>query len=193
MGAAVPFRFNAERHEYRELGTGHVFPSVTQMLERGGWVDSTWYTEESRDRGTAVHKLSAAYDLGALDVAGCVSPFRGYLLAHVAAMAILRPEVLAVEEAAVHPVLRFAGTPDRVVRLQRLGVLEIKTTQGQEPSHAIQTALQSILVSEQYALPAELFERSCLYLTPAGKWKLRPHEDRQDFAEARKLIRRFCR
>jgi len=193
MMADVVFRFNAAQHEYVELGTGVLFPHITGLLHAGGLVDDTWYTEESSERGTAVHRLTADFDLGALDVESCITRHRAYLLAYVAAVSILRPEILEVELPRVHPVHRYAGRPDREVRIdKRAGVLEIKTAVPAS-SHQVQTALQAILVADKYDLPPEMFGRWCLYLKPSGKFMLLEHDQRADYERARKLIREFCR
>ena len=189
----MTFRFNADRHEYTDLASGVVLPHITGMLQRTGWIDDVWFTEESSERGTAVHKLTADYDLGALDVESCVSVFRGYLLGHVKAVGILRPEFMAVEEPIVHPYFHFGGRPDRVVKIGGLlGVLEIKSGVPAK-SHAVQTALQAILVSADGSLPAEMHARFCLYLNDGGKFKVEEYTRRQDFDEARRIIRHCCR
>lgn len=125
------FRFDSLNHEYIELQTGVVLPHITGMLEATGWIDDTWYEEEDRERGTAVHRLTADYDLGAIeDPADVSSRYKGWLLAHVAAMAIMRPTILAVEQPLVHPTLKFGGRPDRIViAYGARGVLELKSGQ----------------------------------------------------------------
>jgi hypothetical protein len=190
--ARAQFRFDATNHEYIDLETGAVLPHITGMLERTGWIDDTWYTEESSERGTAVHRLTADYDLGALDVESCVSRYRGYLLGHVAAMGILRPEIVAVEEPIINPIQKWGGRPDRVIVVRKLrGVLEIKT--GIEArSHQIQTALQAILEGFECGIPAEGLSRQALYLKDKGKFKLLEHRDRRDFIEAQRVIARCC-
>lgn len=186
----MPFRFDAADHSY--WLDGEQVPSITQMLERCGWVDSSWYTEESAARGTAVHDLTAAYDLGALDSETCASPFCGFLLAHVAAVQILRPTFLAVEEPYVNTAYRFGGRPDRRVLLSEIsGVWEEKTG-APEKSHAVQTALQCILVEDRALIPSEYLGRWALYLKPNGKWRLQEHTRRQDFDEARRILKRCC-
>jgi hypothetical protein len=191
-GPTPVFRFDGINHEYIDLATGAVLPHITGMLERTGWIDDTWFTEESSARGQAVHRLTADYDLGALDVKSCVSKFRGYLLGHVKALQILQPEILAVEEPLIHPVYRFGGRPDRVVIVRRVkGVLEIKSG-AVEKSHQIQTALQAMLASPETDLPPEMLQRLCLYLKDNGKFKLEEHTHRRDFDEARRIIRTCC-
>lgn len=200
-GMACHFRFNATRHEYIDLSTGKVRPHITGMLQRTGWIDDTWFTEESCVRGTAVHRLTADYDLGALDVASCDSRHKNYLLAHVKAMEILRPEFLAVEEPYLHPVKRWGGRPDRVAKIYGLhAVLEIKSgveaprrrDRRDQTSHEIQTALQAILVAGDANLPADMVARFCLYLRANGRFKLEEHKDRGNLREAHDIIERCC-
>jgi hypothetical protein len=189
----VRFRFDQDPHRYIDLDTGQRIPHITGMLEAAGLVDDLWFTEESSERGTAVHRLTATYDLEGLDVDRLISPHRGYLLAHVRVMQILRPEILAVEEPAVHGALRFAGRPDREVRLTgAIVVWEIKSG-APAKSHPIQTALQAILIAPKYSLPPELIGRYAVYLTPAGKFKVLQHVDRGDFDKAREVIRKYAR
>jgi len=192
QSAVHPFRFDVETHQYVDLVSGEELPHITGMLWQTNWIDDRWYTEESCDRGQAVHKLTADFDLGALDPDMCVSPFRNYLLAHVKAMTTLRPEILSVEEPIAHGHYRFAGRPDRVERIYGLlSVLEIKSGDP-EKSHQIQTALQAILTSSRTNLPAEMWGRFALYVKKNGKFKVEQHRDRKDFDEAYRIIRAVC-
>jgi hypothetical protein len=185
------FRFDADAHLYYYQGV--IVPHITELLDRGGWIDDTWYTEESSERGVQVHRLTADYDLGAIDVASCRSAYRGYLLSHVKAFSIMRPKILAVEEPAVHPELRFGGRPDRELLAYDLhAVLEGKSGDPTR-AHQIQTALQAILLAPRAHLPAEALARFALYWKGSGKFKLEEHRDvRRDFAEARRLIHKYC-
>jgi hypothetical protein len=188
------FRFDPIRHEYIEPGTGYVFPHTTGMLEASGWIDDRWYTEESSARGHAVHRLTAEYDLGALDLPSVVDGRRGYLLAHAKALAILRPAIVSVEEPLVHPDYRYGTRPDRVVEIDGLlGVLELKSG-GVEKSHAIQTALQAIAVApgSHLARRPQDVARWALYIKGNGKFKLVEHKDRADFDEAFRIIHKYA-
>lgn len=193
MEAPLPFRFDAANHEYLSIATGELYPHITGMLEQTGWTDDRWFTEESSDRGTAVHRLTADFDLGSLDVASCTSTFRGYLLSHVKAVGIVKPIMLAVEEPLVHPTLLFGGRPDRdMLAMKQRGVWEVKSGVPAR-SHQIQTALQAILVAIEAKLPAESLLRLCCYVKNAGKFKLEEHKDRRDFDEAYRVIRECTR
>jgi hypothetical protein len=187
------FRFDAIDHVYIALDTGEQLPHITGMLERTGWIDTTWFSEEGSDRGTCVHELTKHYDLGSLDARTCVSPFRNYLIAYVAATGIVRPQWEAIEEPLVHWGYRFAGRPDRTgtaygCRTQA----EIKSGNPSK-ADAIQTALQAILsAGARGGLPAEHYERLAFYLRPSGRFKVERFHDRRDFDEARRIIRECC-
>lgn len=183
------FRFDAGTHTYTE--DGQTRPHITGMLEASGWIDSRWYTEESSERGTQIHRLTADFDLGAVDLVTCVSRYRPYLLGHVAAMKIVRPDILAVEEPMISP-LGFGGRPDR--ELEAWGLISVLEGKSGDPekSHQVQTALQAILVAPKYALPPESIARLCLYWKASGKFRLEEHRERKDFDEARRIIRTVC-
>lgn len=194
--ARPTFRFDKASHTYTDLLTGEELPYISAMLERGGWHPYQFYTEESRDRGTAVHSLCADYDLEALDLATCTSKYKGYLLAHVAAVGILRPTFHSIEEPRVHPRFRFGGRPDRGMTMDLLGgVWEVKSGQ-EEKGHRIQTALQAILEETETRVPAESQARVCCYVKANGKFKVIQHHKepghRRDFDEARRIVRLCC-
>lgn len=189
---APELRFEPAHHEY--FLDGVQIPSVTQMLVATGWIDPTYYTEESRRRGSIVHTLTAAYDLGTLDL-DRVHQYRGYVLAYIEAMRTIRPTMLAIEEMVVHPGYPFAGKPDRVARM--FGVLtipEIKTG-GRERAHAVQTALQAILVAgadREHRLPPTSYQRAAIYLKASGRYTLEQHPARRDFDHAYQVLHDCC-
>lgn len=169
--------------------------SVTQMLEATGWVDPTFYTRASRDRGTAVHRLAAAYDLGSLPLEDA-HQHRGYVLAYADAMRAIRATWDTIEEPLVHPGYPFAGTPDRVGTV--LGVrtvLDIKSG-AREASHPVQTALYAILIAGAGGplsdLPATSWARASLYLKPSGKYSLEHHPNRRDLDAAYRVLETCC-
>lgn len=194
--AREQFRFDPDRHEYTDY-RGVALPHITGMLEATGWIDSTWYTEESSLRGRAVHSLTADYDLGALDPEKCVSRYRPWLLSHVKGMSILKPSWDAVEAPAVHPDYRFGGRPDRVGKVYGVWtVYEIKTNGkgwNLEKAHPIQLALQAILLAASRPLPAEHWNRMAGYYRPDGKFRVEQYKKREDFDIAYDIIARCCR
>ncbi len=187
---AIPFRFDHDEHIY--YVNGRPVPNVTSMLKTVGKVNADHYTEAARERGRAVHSLTADVDLKAVDPTKLVSKYRGYVLAHVAAMAALKPVHLAIEEPIVHPQFRFGTRPDRVAKV--FGVLSVldEKTGGKEKWHAIQTALQAIGIGWKYGVMPEAIQRFTLYLDDNGRFKNELHPKRRDFDEAYDVIRQTC-
>lgn len=189
--APVRFNFDHVDHVYTIEG-GIARPHITGMLQHVGVIDDTWFTEESCDRGTAVHDLTAAYDLGALDPRSLVSKYKNYVLAHVKAMQLLRPTQLAIEEPEMHPIYKFGGRPDRVLKAYNvLTVYEVKTG-APAPAHAIQTALQAILVAWRYGLEPRMLQRMAGYYKSSGSFSLDIHREARDFDRALSIIKECC-
>lgn len=185
------FRFESVGHEYfDEHGP---IPSVTQLLERAGLVDTTFYTEASRERGSQVHALTSAFDLGSLDTDDPNMPHRGYLLAYMAAMDQLKPNWTDIEVAHLHPGYRFAGRIDRTgLCLGQQTVCEIKSG-APHASHRIQLALYALLAAHASNLKSpHAWQRVCLYLRPNGRFKVEIHRDRRDFDKALEVIQECC-
>lgn len=190
---SAQFRFDAALHEYFDLDTGDVLPHVTGMLAQTGWIDDRWYTEEDSERGTAVHDLTAEYDLGVLEVAACQSPYRGWLLGHVELVRIIRPTFIKVEVPMVHPTFRYGTRTDRTGLVYNLkAVVEVKTG-APDRSHQIQTALQAIVEAADLGLPVTAVARFVFYLKSNGHADLIEHVNRADFDEAYRIIRECCR
>lgn len=190
MKAAPIFRFDPVGHRY--YVDGQERPHVTGMLDAAGLIDTRFMTAESRVRGSAVHQLSADFDLDALDVDALVSPYKGFLLAYRQAMSLIPHTWDRIEQPRMHPVYLYGCRTDRVGRIYGAqGVLEIKSGEL-EDAHAIQTALQVMAESAGTPIACESWWRGALYLKPNGKWKLIEHTSRRDFDEADRLVTRYC-
>ena len=191
------FTFDPVEHVYAVAGTGERLPNITGLLERDGLIDTEWFTEESRIRGSAVHRLTADVDLGALEdvhsLAGTDAKYSGWVQAHIKAMSLIRPARFThIEVPMAHEHWRFAGTPDRGAEVYgALSIIEIKSG-DHEPAHEIQTALQAILFEQEWGIPAESIQRFGLYLKSNGKFKFQPFERRSDFDRARTIIHKYC-
>lgn len=188
------FRFDDETHTYFDLDTGEVLPHITGMLLRCGEVDDRWFTEESCVRGTAVHKLTADYDLGAIaDPRAVVSRYGGYLQAWAGAVRALgSPRWEAIEEPIAHSILRYAGRPDRDgYTFDARAVTEVKSGE-RHASHCIQTALQAILLSPKTKIPPHHYARYCVYVKANGRFQVDEHTNRHDFDRAYAIIGECC-
>ena len=169
-------------------------PSVTQLIERAGLITgSAYFTDAHRERGTVVHARCTDLDLGVVDVVTDQTPYRGYLLAYAAVRPLLRATWRRIEEAECHPTLGVGGRPDRVGAALGVPVTigEIKTG-GKAGHHAIQTALQAILVAPSEQVEPHAIQRLCIYLKPTGRYSVDLHKDRRDFDEAYRILREFA-
>lgn len=191
MITEAEFRFDAEGHRY--FLDGDEIPSLSSLLKQDGVVDTTYMTEEGRDRGTAVHSLCTTMDLGAeLPPPPMVEPYRGYMAAYQELLEVLRPEWECIEEAEVSRRWRFGCRPDRVGLVYGLpAIVELKTG-GKEPWHALQLALQAIAVSERTLLPPDRYQRIVIYLSDTGRYSVEIPKSPRDYDAARALLRRHC-
>jgi hypothetical protein len=188
----LTFHFDRSTHTYTD-GLGVQLPSVTQLLRRAGLVDDTWYTQASRDRGRLVHQLTADLDLGVRELEEIERPWHGYVAAYQkACRALQQPSWNEIEVPRFHRELRFCGTPDRHGFIfGAASVLEIKSG-ADEPAHVFQTALQCLLVAEDYHLPPEALKRYTLYLQANGRFTVDEHVNATDFSRARAIVKRYC-
>ena len=72
-------QFDEAAHVYTVAGVQR--PSVTQILKDAGLIDTTWYTDEARERGRAVHLATQFLDEDDLDWDTVLPPYRGYVAA----------------------------------------------------------------------------------------------------------------
>ncbi|HON93101.1 MAG TPA: hypothetical protein PKZ07_16140 [Sedimentisphaerales bacterium] len=189
------YAYDANQHEYLDVTRGEVLPHITGLLKRGGWVDDEWYTDECKVRGSAVHQLTADFDLASFtraDLPALTSPYKSYLEAHVSLCDLLSPKWEMVEEALIHEYWRFGGRPDRLAKIGGvLTLCEIKSG-GKESWHGIQLALQAILVEPEIKVPATQIQRWGWYLQRNGKGKIEKYTDPADFDKAYRILTDVC-
>lgn len=164
--------------EHRYTLNGRELISVTQALMSAGFIDVTWYTDDARARGSAVHDaiqrlhasdLNPSADLVASDV-----PYFDAYLAFLAESGFM---VDGSEERVCDPLTGYAGTVDLRGRLPRyhfgVDVIDVKT--GSVPSWVgYQTAAYARL------LPGDLKRRWALNLKADGTYRLERLESRTD-------------
>jgi hypothetical protein len=103
--------FDAENHIYYVDGDPKI--SVTQVLKEAGLIDTAWFTEFGRWRGSAVHKATHYFDEGDMDrrtLDPVVKPF-------VADWKLFREQTgftpTMIEKQFYDEAYGFCGTPDR--------------------------------------------------------------------------------
>ena len=170
---AIDLHFDQATHVYR-LGD-RVLPSVTQVLKEAGIIDDTWYTEESRIRGSFAHEATALDDAGVLDESSVDSSLAGYLEAwrrfkRDSGMRILKAEFRICDR-----VYGYAGTVDRLAVVRHQPTIPDIKTGDPEPWHALQ------LAGYARCVPGRPM-RMGVYLHDDGKYTTRTYTDPSDDA-----------
>lgn len=148
---------------------------VTAILKAVGLIDLEWADQEAMDRGTAVHSATAILDRGEEIDPNSIDPrVAPYLPGWERFKAELRPEILAIEERVEHPIYKYTGTLDRLVKIaDREGIIDIKT--GPPASfHQVQLCGYALCFTRPLA-------RWGVYLTAEGTYKLIEYKDRTDY------------
>jgi hypothetical protein len=104
---------------HRYTYAGQRVGGVTEILQALGIVDARWFTDEGRLRGTAVHLAIQLHLEGTLDPSTVDPRIRGYVDAALDFLQVagIRPGMeMLIERRVFHPILRYAGTLDLVVR-----------------------------------------------------------------------------
>lgn len=160
------------------------WPGVSTLLHFGKHVETKWFTEEARSRGTRVHHATLGIDYDCADSLELASDISGEVAAYKRFLREIRPDYLCAEEPRWHKTLRFAGRPDRICRRIRgfPGILEIKT--GHEADwHALQLA--------GYQLLHPAGARWVVYLLPTGRYRLRRHDNPADYGRFMRTLNEY--
>ena len=160
-----------EDHVYAQDGIG--YPSVTNILQKTGFIDTKWFTEYGRERGSCVHQIIHWHILGELDE-GTVDPvLQPYLEAWKSFEKDTGYQSLYVEHSLVSPEYGFAGTPDNIGILnENDAVVDLKSGSVSDWV-GIQTAGYEILSGLK-------LHRFALQLKGDGKYILKEFKDRND-------------
>jgi hypothetical protein len=113
----APVEFIANGHIYTDApvdGIGRLYPSVTTILKAEGFINTAYYDDWIRDRGSMIHLATAYDDAGELDEEN-LDPV---ILPYLKAWRRFRKESGFVPEQIEPPMMstvyRYAGTPDRI-------------------------------------------------------------------------------
>jgi RecB family exonuclease len=163
--------FDPCRHEYRDGEI--IIRSVTQILKDAGIIDNKWYSEEARDRGSAVHDLCERYAQGKrvdnlgrpLAALEYVNAFANWIhLCHVYA---IETEKIITGEINGH---RYAGRFDLKADINGKTVMVDIKTGKKAKWHKIQLAAYTLSENTQKAMELYLHPDGAFiqdYLTPS--------------------------
>ncbi|MEC4683395.1 MAG: hypothetical protein VST70_06935 [Nitrospirota bacterium] len=160
--------FDEGKHEYRLHG--RLLPSVTHILDKMGFVDSTFFTEESRMRGVIVHKLCEMWDLDILDPLTVDPRLKGYLEAWKRFTKYTGIVFTHIEHRMASKIHGYAGTLDRVGidGKGRKILIDIKT--GAWPHIEYQLSAYRLLLDEQGE--RGFHESASVHLKEDGKFEI---------------------
>lgn len=182
--------FNEAEHSYT-LG-GVRLPSVTQILKAEGFIDDRHFTEESRDRGRAVHTACHFLEEGELDWDTVDPSIVGYVQAYERFLEETGFESVLAEHPMADAFLRCGGMLDRLGTFRQRtlidgwALLDIKTGVYQ-PEHDIQLAGYEVLADRDDGIDVRIHNRIVLELKKTGRYKLEP--TRTDPHIAREVFR----
>ena len=164
--------FDAATHTYRVSGEEVI--GVTRVLVESGLIDTRFFTELGRARGSAAHQALEFLDQGDLDEESLDPKITGFVAAYQSFKDDSGFEVEQIEQRVFHPTYRFAGTFDRTGKLNAHPIiLEFKTT-SIPPTTPIQ------LSAYEACLP-DRRRRYAVQLLADGKYRLHEYKDRNDF------------
>jgi len=113
----APVEFIADGHIYTDApvdGVGRVYPSVTTILKAEGFINTAYYDDWSRDRGSMIHLATAYDDQGELDE----ETLDPVIIPYLEAWRRFRKESGFIPEQIEPPMMstayKYAGTPDRI-------------------------------------------------------------------------------
>jgi hypothetical protein len=170
-----PIQFDEAAHLYTVAGVER--PSVTQILKDAGLIDTTWYTDEARERGRAVHLATQFLDEDDLDWDTVLLQYRGY----VEAWARFKQEShfqigrdsnskLLIEYLLFQAVSGYCGMLDRVATIGTTEYLiDIKTGDPQD-WHGYQLAAYSQCLPNPHSR-----KRMTVHLRANGSYSTREH------------------
>jgi hypothetical protein len=167
-------------------------PSVTQVLQDCGIIDTTWFTDEARDRGSRVHLYCEQYDLGILDWSEVQDGDEDYVRCYIVYKKA-HPELAWdwIEIPMMDKAGLYCGTTDRMIHIRPKAIWDLKTGL-EEDWHAIQLAAYANMDGDPWS-----YERNCLYLNKEGRpAKRRTYpkeslkEDLDDWWSAYRIYRR---
>lgn len=155
-------------------------PHVTAILRIAGLVDASWFTDEGRDRGSALHAAAHFLDEGDLDWDTVDASVVPRLIQYQRFVDQLCPEILSIEESVINEALRYCGTLDRRIRIKnREGILDIKSP-FRAPWQGVQVAMYAACFDRPLA-------RWTLHLSDE-RYQLIEHKSRQDWAVAKAAL-----
>lgn len=168
----MEIQYDDQKHEYRVNGVKK--PCVSDILRAGGLIDSTYYTEEGRDRGKRV--AAAIKDVLAMHR----DPWRIYtppvddtlpfLRAAMSFIERTRSTVLSIEKPVYSAKDDYCGTYDAIIEWDGKVWLADWKVGGKSKFHPVQLEAYAACLGDPV-------KTANVYLLPTGKFSFVPHYD----------------
>ena len=175
--AATKVDFDAASHSYK-VG-GRPVPGVTSILVANGLIDSTWFNDVSRWRGTAAHLACQYDDESDLKIESVPVEVRG----HLEGWRKFRSDTGFVPIHIEKPVWSpegFCGTPDRIGMLGgRPSIIDLKTSASAYPWVGLQLAGYAIGAAPLMDTHPGGFQRIAVCLSGDGGYSAHPQRPRR--------------
>lgn len=171
------FAFDPAAHAYRINGV--VVPGITRSLEIRGFVDKRWFTDESRKRGTDVHRACWFLAENDLEWSTVKPEYVPRVKGFEAFLSDVKPQLILAEKPLYSTVHNFAGTPDFVFLVNgKYWIVDVKTGRAGLAAQ-LQTAGQQVLIEERMP-EVKAARRFALELPEQGKYRLIPFANPYD-------------
>ena len=165
------FRFVESDHSYW-LGERRL-PSVTGILKDAGLLNYHGSSTYHMDRGSMVHKATEMIDRGTLDWSSLDPVLMPYCEAYAKFCSSVNMDTLLLSEKPMyHPQHLYAGTPDRIVKMNGFtSLIDIKSG-ATHPATTLQVGGYWDLVTAQEDLVIHISKAFVLYLRDDGTYRL---------------------
>ena len=170
------FHFDRDTHTY--YLNGNVIMSTTEMLKLIGIVDTSYYTDEARDRGTKVHLACQYIAEGDIDENSVDPKIKKYVDAYISFLRDSSFRPVECEKQIYSKVYRYGTTPDQIGMYgDDQAIVELKTGSMMKWT-GLQLAFQAIA-----KFPNKYFDikRFGLNLKKNGTYKVEEYTDGNDF------------
>jgi len=169
--------FCETRHLY--CRDGEIYPSVTEVLQKAGLINGSWFSEYAACRGAALHLATAFLDRNELEESSVDGAIAGRLDAYRHFKEDTGFKPTHIEHILYSDKWKCAGTADRLgVLSENLILLDLKSGAAL-PWHSLQTAAYQMMALERGHAVTKRFG---LELRDNGTYRLREHKDAMDLA-----------
>jgi len=180
-------RLEFDPEEHRFTAEGRPVPSVTGVLKDLGFIDTRWYNDEARDRGTYVHAACTFIDEERLNWKKVPEQYQGYLKAYIAWKDYTKFRIQSNEVLVSNREFWYAGWVDKVGILWRHKTIIDLKTGGEADWHKLQSAAYGLCFPRKP-------QRYTLYLKEDGKYSMKAsHDDEVDYWDWRCIMRTYWR